>query len=333
MERRVKLGLVVVLILFASGAGITGLILVSTSQEFPAGLLLLGAAPQQSNGGGTGPGTLGTPTGVSATDGTSTSYSTVTWNGVSGAESYHVYRSTSPSGTYSHIGQTTSLSFNDVSAGQGTLYYYKVRAYSLELGYSDYSSYDTGFKKLIAPTGVIATNGTSTSYSRVTWNSVTGAESYYIYRSTSSSGSYSYIGQTSSLSYDDTSAGPGTLYYYKVRAHSSVFGFSDYSSYDTGFKKLSTPTGVSASDGTYSDWVRVTWNAVPGADLYGVFVFSSSSMSDFLYMAGETASLSLDDTIAGIIFDGIVLYYRVAAASFSSNSTSDLSSYNTGYTF
>ena len=52
----------------------------------------------------------------------------------------------------------------------------------------------------------------------ISWNKVTGASSYKVYRATSSSGSYKVIKTTNSTSYVDASAKASTTYYYKVKA-------------------------------------------------------------------------------------------------------------------
>ena len=46
-------------------------------------------------------------------------------------DGYQIYRSTSPSGTYSLLATTTSTSYSDTTAKPGITYYYKVRAYLL----------------------------------------------------------------------------------------------------------------------------------------------------------------------------------------------------------
>lgn len=89
-----------------------------------------------------------------------------------------------------------------------------------------------------APTGVSATDGSSTVNVTVKWNSASGATSYLVYRGTSSSsGSASQIGTSTSTSYTDTSAMPGTLYYYWVKAKNSG-GTSGFSSSDTGYRAV-----------------------------------------------------------------------------------------------
>jgi len=111
------------------------------------------------------------------------------------------------------------------------------------------------------PTGVSASDGTYTDKVRVTWNASSGATSYKVYRSTSSGGSKTYLGSTSSTTYDDTSASVGTTYYYWVKALNS-YGESGFSSYNMGYRKLCTysisPTSKNFSSGGGTGSVSVT---------------------------------------------------------------------------
>ncbi|MGA1869867.1 MAG: BACON domain-containing protein [bacterium] len=128
-----------------------------------------------------------------------------------------------------------------------------------------------------APTGVTATKGTYTDKIRVTWNLVSGATSYNVYRATSVGGPLSHFGTCDNLGYsndiefiDDTQGSAGITYYYLVKALNSN-GESGYSSYDTGWLAASgcsaTPTRRSFSSSGGTDIVSVTapsgynWNA------------------------------------------------------------------------
>ena len=181
-----------------------------------------------------------------------------------------------------------------------------------------------------APTGVSATDGTYSDKVRVTWNPVSGA-TYEVWRGTSSStSSASKLGDASSTTYDNTTATPGTTYYYWVKAKNSA-GTSGFSSYNTGYRSgsppvtvPSAPTGVSATDGTYSDKVRVTWNPVSGAT-YEVWRGTSSSTSSASKL-GDASSTTYDNTTAA---PGTTYYYWVKAKN--SAGTSGFSSYNTGF--
>ncbi|TAM48535.1 MAG: PKD domain-containing protein [Acidobacteria bacterium] len=69
------------------------------------------------------------------------------------------------------------------------------------------------------------------------------------------------------------------------------------------------PTGVSASDGAYSDRVRVSWNASAGADSYQVWRNTVNDASTAAYLGTLTATL-LDDTTAS---RGVTYFYWVRA--------------------
>ncbi len=67
----------------------------------------------------------------------------LTWNAVSGATSYKVYRATSQNGTYSLLGTVTATAYTNTGAKAGTTYYYKVKAVN-SAGESAYSNIVSG---------------------------------------------------------------------------------------------------------------------------------------------------------------------------------------------
>ncbi|MBU1735524.1 MAG: VCBS repeat-containing protein [Verrucomicrobia bacterium] len=94
---------------------------------------------------------------------------------------------------------------------------------------------------ILAPTSVNASDGTYTDKVRVTWSASTDATSYLILRYTnSSSGLASQIGTSTATTYDDTTATPGTPYYYWVRATDGS-NVSSFSSSDMGYCRAQAP--------------------------------------------------------------------------------------------
>jgi C1A family cysteine protease len=85
------------------------------------------------------------PTNVSASDGTYTDKVRVTWTASSGATGYKVFRSTSndPSGAQ-QIGTSNALFYDDMTAVEGTTYWYWVKAYN-SAGDSGFSNGDSGY--------------------------------------------------------------------------------------------------------------------------------------------------------------------------------------------
>ena len=145
----------------------------------------------------------------------------IKWTAVSGASKYYVYRSGSSNGTYKYVGTTTATNYTDNKANAGYTYYYKVKAVSkVSSGANSYYSVVIGATCHCARPSVKIT--TSNGSPRLTWNAVTGASQYEVYRATSKNGSYTKMFTTSNLSYTNTSAKAGTTYYYKVKAVSKV---------------------------------------------------------------------------------------------------------------
>jgi fibronectin type 3 domain-containing protein len=170
------------------------------------------------------------PTSVKAV---SSSYNSIktSWAAVSGASGYEIYRATSSTGSYSRVGTTTSTSFTNSSLSTNTPYYYKVRTYR-NVGsskvYSNFSSIISAKPIPSVPTSFKASRLSSTSL-KLTWSSVTGASGYQLYRSTSSTGTYSLLKDLTSLSYTNSGLITGKKYYYKMRSYRTVGNIKVYS--------------------------------------------------------------------------------------------------------
>lgn len=105
---------------------------------------------------------------------------------------------------------------------------------------------------------------------------------------------------------------------------------SDFSSVNSGWRKLSPPTGVTASDGAFADKVRIAWNASSGATHYMVYrnIVNDPDSATAL-LAWWTTELSFDDTTAQA---GQTYYYWVRAAiNNQGGRPSDFSQPDTGY--
>jgi fibronectin type 3 domain-containing protein len=142
----------------------------------------------------------------------------LSWQAVPGAAKYQIYRSvTGKSGSFKLVKTTTSTSWRNAKAGAGKTFYYKVRAVSESGLKSAFSKVVTLTAKPAAPKA----NGTVTAKGKPTmsWQAVTGAVKYQVYRSTTGkSGSFKLLKTVTGLKATNTKAVAGKTYYYKVRA-------------------------------------------------------------------------------------------------------------------
>ena len=169
-----------------------------------------------------------TPTGVTAR--LASQGVTITWDAVSGAVSYKVYRAYSANAVATQIGMTAGTSYPDTSAMPGVAYTYSVSAVN-GAGESERSGGVVVTVPLAAPTGVTATSDLTDGVN-VKWSAVNGATHYRVARATSPTGAKTQLGSwQTGTAYLDTSATAETTYYYFVRAATSSSGAnaSEYS--------------------------------------------------------------------------------------------------------
>ena len=231
----------------------------------------------------------------------------LTWNAVEGATSYRIYRSTAKGSGYSLLGTVTATSYTNTGAKAGTTYYYRVKACN-DAGLSPYSNIVSGQVKSVTPKPsapvVKIGNSASSGKPMLTWNALSGATSYKVYRATSQNGTYSLLGTVTATSYTNTGAKAGVTYYYKVKAVNSA-GESAYSNVVSGQTTVTTLTmGHSSTSGK----PMLTWKAVSGAASYKVY--RATSKNGAYSVINTTKALTYTNTGAAL---GTTYYYKVEA--------------------
>lgn len=148
----------------------------------------------------------------------------VRWKAVPGATKYTVYRENLQSGNTQWRGEVSATAFEDKDYSVKTGYKYYIEPQVPFANTSRYlDSYYEGKRgyaytythKLGAPKMSSAKN-TAAKTVTVSWNSVTGAQAYYVYRATSKNGRYVKVASVKGLSYVDKKAAKGQTYYYKA---------------------------------------------------------------------------------------------------------------------
>lgn len=238
----------------------------------------------------------------------------ISWSSVDNADGYMVYRRTADSGWKKIASQVTDISYKDQKAVTGTTYYYTVKAYSYAWGEMTVSSYDkdgVAGKARLGKVKIATANSESYSTIRVTWNKVSGANGYKVYRSTSKDGKYAAIGSTaknSAVTFLDKKAVTGKTYYYKVRAYRNVSGKKVYGSYSATEKAKAVLSAPTLSAGSTSKTAVLEWSKVEGADGYQVYA-SDSQNGTYTRIKITKGTGATDESL----LTGKTRYYKVRA--------------------
>jgi fibronectin type 3 domain-containing protein len=281
------------------------------------------------------------PSGLLASDGTSTSTVTLTWNPVSGTGvSYKVYRRDAgqTGSVLVQISSTSSTTYSDTLAEPGRVYEYALKSTKSGGGDSSMSDPDLGYRALSASSSMAATNGGSTTSVTLTWAPVTGNAGYDLYRS--EGGGFGPVKSVPTGNTNTTdappSAVPGRLYTYMVKAKGPTVGTytvadSAASPQATGGMNLPALSDVAATNGTSSAHVLITWsplslttNFVTG---YRVFRATGSSAPTAIADVDQNTNSYMDTTAVV----GVTYAYSVKALGEASTLDSDFSNTDTGW--
>jgi len=274
--------------------------------------------------------TTPTPAGLTASRGEYADHIVISWTPiVTPRVFFRVYRAESVDGPRVKLGDewTTATTFVDTTVEDATPHYYFVKAARTQWGElaGAFSASEQGFllqsTPLPAPTGVVASDGTSSQSVSVAWTAVPDAHFYKVYRGTAAdtSPTFAVTGWISDLTFEDTTALPGFKYYYFVCAawNESGLRVSDFSAPDQGWCEGETPVmpppaWVSASDEVYAEKIRVTWAPVPEAGFYQVYrSLTPTTVTAQVLSPWLTQITTYDDTSAQV---GLTYYYWVRTA-------------------
>ena len=208
----------------------------------------------------------------------------LSWKAVSGATKYWIYRSTDGK-NFKYYDSTTKTSYTNSGAASGTKYYYKVKAVTVVNGKNVVSSYSYAKSLVCTPATPNVSITSANGKPKLSWNAVSGATKYWIYRSTDGK-NFKYYDSTTKTTYTNNSTTVGTRYYYKVKAvvvDNGTSYASAFSSAKSMTVRAAAPTlKTSAPEGTPS----LSWNAVNGATKY--WIYRSTDGKEFKYYDSTT---------------------------------------------
>jgi len=220
----------------------------------------------------------------------------ISWNNISGAKTYTVYKSTYSGGVWSSWNAiksgVTATTYTDTTVKTGNNVKYTVRAFN-DNNSSEYKA-SSSIKFLATPTVTVsnAANGV-----KISWNKITGTKTYTVYKSTYTNGAWSgwkaiKTGVTGTT-YTDTSVKSNDNVKYTVRAFNGNFS-STYKS-SSSIKFLATPA-VTVSNA--ANGVKISWNKITGTKTYTVYksTYTNGAWSGWKAIKTGVTGTSYTDT-------------------------------------
>ena len=157
----------------------------------------------------------------------------MSWNKVSGATGYRVYKYNTSTKKWQTVANTKNTSYTFNKLKSGTTYKFTVRAYRTEGGKTYLSPKYSTFTTSTNPATVNFKLSAGSKKATVKWSKVTGATCYKVYYKTSKNGSWKCLKTTNNktTSYTKTGLTKGKTYYFTVKAYRTVGGKTYNGSY------------------------------------------------------------------------------------------------------
>lgn len=214
----------------------------------------------------------------------------ITWNDISGAETYRIYRKYNGEKSWTYIATVDAgtLSYMDKDAVTGRNIDYAVRAFA-----AGGSSTFVAKRCAYVATPILSSVSNAVGGVLVKWNPVERATGYRVYRRGAGSTHWTYLGTVTSTSYLDKTATSGNYWRYTVI---TVF-YKVYSGFDTNglyLKYMATPKLTKISNTTAG--VNIKWNAVSGASGYRVYR-RGAGQTTWTYLGTVTSTSYTDKNV------------------------------------
>jgi len=244
---------------------------------------------------------------IAASDGRYEEWILVEWTEVMEAAGWKLYRADSELGEPQVLAElplaTRMYVDNEPLLGQEVWYWVRTVGEDVE---GPLSAPDSGMRARLEPSQVTATDGAYPDRVELNWGADEDAESYIVYRGLDENDENpEQISEVDApeTSFNDTTAPWQEPKYYSVAAIITDI-VQPRGAGDFGHRGLAAPENVSATDGTYTDIIAVSWDAVLYAETYRIY--RDGAPVDIV----DAPTTQYDDES---VTPGVVYSYQVAA--------------------
>lgn len=203
----------------------------------------------------------------------------LSWNEVSYADGYTVYKYNESKQKYEKLADVKDAYYIAEKLSGATKYTFAVKAYVKKDDKTYFSpSYGSTSITTKLPVPKLSVEA-SYKGAVASWKKVKGADGYEIYMSQGNRNNYKKLGTTTETYYNATKLDLYETYYFRVRAYAKVNGKNVYSKYSNVKSAVpsETPATPSVTLKTSARTVEISWNKIPGATGYAVYMATSEN--------------------------------------------------------
>lgn len=236
----------------------------------------------------------------------------ITWSKVNNATRYMVYRKRAGDAQFVKVAVSAARTFTDKGLIPGSTYYYKVCSYTGIDGveyFSTFSKEKTVKLYIPKPTDVTSVQVADKAV-KLSWNNVSTADSYTIYKSTGNSKKFVRIISTKQNVFYDNQIKKGVKYRYRICSVKKVLKgniSSELTNPKGAIYGARDVTGIDARI-TGTSNVKLLWNKATGATNYYIYVSSSKNSG---YKLIHTASSYKSSYIVSGLKHGETYYFKI----------------------
>lgn len=231
------------------------------------------------------------------------------WKATEGAEGYILYRQVGK-GKSSYLYITSNTTFVDTKASGLDYNFYFVYPYYTHNGKRIITTENATYvyaKASLPAAGNLKAVSAGKNKVRLSWEKVSEAEGYIIYRKTGD-GVFTHRGMTSNLSYTDTTASGSEYNFYRIYPYYKENGKNVAgSSKKYVYAKAGLPAVKNLRAQNVGKTIKLTWDKLPEAEGYLIYRQEGKGEFQYLYMKDANAPSFVDTKCSGADYN----YYRV----------------------
>lgn len=157
------------------------------------------------------------------------------------------------------------------------------------------------------PKNLVISQGTSSEFINLQWDTVEDAEFYTLYRSTSEDKNFTIVKEIYKNNFIDRDVESAQIYYYKLTSQNEK-SESEFSNPKSGFSYINPPKLI-ATNGSLQEGIKIFWNDIKGAQRYALYRYSLISKKWILISDSLVHSFYIDLDVKR----GENYYYKVKA--------------------